>query len=163
VIKKKICMLGNPGVGKTSLVRQFVYSAFSDKYLATLGVKIDQKTVTVGQQEVNLLLWDLEGLTDLRALQTAYLRGAAGYLLVADGTRVATLETIARLQQQIEELLGKMPFALALNKKDLAGEWPTAEERLSELAHNGWRIFRTSAKTGENVEQAFMDLAARLV
>jgi len=157
VIKKKICMLGNPGVGKTSLVRQFVYSAFSDKYLATLGVKIDQKTVTVGQQEVNLLLWDL------RALQTAYLRGAAGYLLVADGTRVATLETIARLQQQIEELLGKMPFALALNKKDLAGEWPTAEERLSELAHNGWRIFRTSAKTGENVEQAFMDLAARLV
>ena len=134
MIKKKICMLGSPGVGKTSLVRQFVQSVFSDKYLATVGVRIDQKIIPVGQEQMGLLLWDMEGLTDLRTLQSAYLRGAAGYLLVADGTKPETLETVVRLQKQIEELLGKVPFGLA----STSGTSPATGERMPTVSEF-WR------------------------
>ena len=87
MIQKKICMLGAFAVGKTSLVQRFVKSLFSDRYLTTVGVKIDKKIVTVGDTEVSLVLWDLAGEDEFQSVQTSYLRGASGYLLVIDGTR----------------------------------------------------------------------------
>ncbi|MGH8605890.1 MAG: Rab family GTPase, partial [Gammaproteobacteria bacterium] len=98
MLQKKICMLGFFGVGKTSLVRRYVSSVYSDTYLTTVGVKIDKKTVTVREQTLNLLLWDIAGADDISALRTSYLRGAAGYLLVADGTRPETLESARSMQ-----------------------------------------------------------------
>ena len=92
MIQKKVCMVGTSGVGKTSLVAKFVHSMFSDKYLTTVGVKIDKKTVTVDGNEVMLMIWDLAGDDDYQRLQTSYLRGTSGYLLVADGTRHVTLD-----------------------------------------------------------------------
>jgi small GTP-binding protein len=163
VIKKKICMLGCQGVGKTSLVRQFVQSVFADKYLATIGVKIDQKSVAVGKDAVELLLWDMEGLNDIRALRSAYLRGTAGYCLVADGTRPDTLDVTEMLQKQLGELLGRVPFLLLLNKCDLTSEWKVTNERLRPLERDGWKIFMTSARTGEKVEAAFQHLAERML
>ena len=87
MIQKKICMIGASGVGKTSLIAKFVHSMFSDKYLTTVGVKIDKKTVSVDGAEVMLMIWDLAGDDDFQRLQISYLRGTSGYLLVADGTR----------------------------------------------------------------------------
>ena len=87
MIQKKVCMIGASGVGKTSLVAKFVHSIFSEKYLTTVGVKIDKKTVKVGDDDVMLMLWDLAGDDDFQRLQTSYLRGTSGFLLVADGTR----------------------------------------------------------------------------
>jgi small GTP-binding protein len=86
MIQKKVCMVGTSGVGKASPVAKF-----SDKYLTTVGVKIDKKTVTVDGNEVMLMIWDLAGDDDYQRLQTSYLRGTSGYLLVADGTRQVTL------------------------------------------------------------------------
>ena len=80
---KKICMLGSFAVGKTSLVSQFVSSIFSDKYLSTVGVKVDRKSVSVKGQDVTLMLWDLYGEDGFQRVQKSYLRGASGYLLVA--------------------------------------------------------------------------------
>ena len=88
MIQKKICMLGTFAVGKTSLVQRFVESIYSDKYHTTVGVKIDKKLVAVGGQEIMMLLWDIEGAETAHELRKSYLRGAAGYLLVADGTRL---------------------------------------------------------------------------
>lgn len=101
MLQKKICMLGFFGVGKTSLVRRYVSSVFSDTYLTTVGVKIDKKTVTVREQTLNMLLWDIAGADDISALRTSYLRGAAGYLLVADGTRPETLEAARSMQGRV--------------------------------------------------------------
>jgi small GTP-binding protein len=84
--QKKICMLGSFSVGKTSLVARYVSSVFSDKYLTTVGVKIDKKTVAVDGADVTLLLWDIYGEDDFQKLRMSYLRGASGYLLVVDGT-----------------------------------------------------------------------------
>ena len=122
MLQKKICMLGGFGVGKTSLVSRFVTSLFSDTYLTTIGVKIDKKTITVDSHEMNLLLWDIYGQDEFQTVRDSYLRGASGYLLVADGTRHATLETAAALQQKAESVIGDVPFLLLLNKADLVRE-----------------------------------------
>ena len=85
MIQKKVCMLGGTGVGKTSLVSQFVTSLFSDSYMTTIGVKVDKKVVAVEDREVTLVLWDIYGEDEFQTVRPSYLRGASGYLLVADG------------------------------------------------------------------------------
>jgi small GTP-binding protein len=161
VIQKKICMLGAYGVGKTSLVSRYVHSIFSDKYQTTVGVKIDKKALTLGGQEINLVLWDLYGEDQFQRIQSFYLRGSSGYLLVADGTRPETLEVAQSIQGRAEEILGKIPFLLLVNKADL--EWRLEETKIQALREGGWDIRYTSAKTGEAVEDAFADLAHRML
>jgi small GTP-binding protein len=160
VIQKKICMLGGFGVGKTSLVSRFVHSAFSDKYLTTIGVKIEKRSIDLGAQQVDLIVWDIHGEDDFQKVRMSYLRGAAGYLLVVDGTRRSTLETAFMLHDDVEKAIGPVPFLLLLNKADLVSSWEIDEEMLVRL---GFRTVRTSAKTGAEVEKAFDELARALV
>ncbi len=162
MLQKKICMLGAFSVGKTSLVRRFVESIFSDSYLTTVGVKIDKKTLTVGSRGLNLILWDIAGEDDASAVRMSYLRGAAGYLLVADGTRPQTLDVARSIQRRVEAEYGRLPFVLLANKCDLASEWTLSDESIAEVAANS-SVRRTSAKTGEGVEAAFQELAELMV
>jgi small GTP-binding protein len=158
MLHKKICMLGSFSVGKTSLILRFVESIFSDRYLTTVGVKIDKKVVSVHNQDVTLLLWDLYGEDEFQKIRMSYLRGASGYLLVADGTRLATLEKTLAIKDEAEKNFGPTPFVVALNKCDLANDWEITSEREAELASRAWKVVRTSAKTGEGVELAFESL-----
>ena len=162
MIQKKICMLGGFGVGKTSLVSRFVHSLFSDKYLTTVGVKIEKKEVDIGTTRVHLIIWDLYGEDEFQKVRTSYLRGSAGYLLVADGTRRATLDTAVELQEIADRAIGRVPFLLLVNKADLAAHWEIDDEALARLTKQGWWILKTSAKTGEEVEAAFAALAKML-
>ncbi|CAN5444830.1 MAG: Rab family GTPase [Pyrinomonadaceae bacterium] len=163
MIQKKICMLGTFAVGKTSLVRRFVESIYSDKYHTTVGVKIDKKTVNVGDEEVMLLLWDIQGEEKAQDLRKSYLRGAAGYLLVADGTRRDTLYTALTLQTRAQETVGVVPFILLINKSDLADEWQLEDRELDALTARGWQVIKTSAKSGASVEEAFLSLARKML
>ena len=157
-MQKKICMLGGFAVGKTSLVSRFVSSIFSDAYLTTVGVKIHKKTVAAAGNDMDLIIWDLYGEDEFQKMRTSYLRGAAGYLLVADVTRRATLDTALTLQALAEQTVGPVPFTLVLNKSDLAEKWDLDEAVLAPLRKR-WRVIQTSAKTGDRVENAFIDLA----
>lgn len=159
MLQKKICMLGGFAVGKTSLVSRFVSSIFSDSYLTTVGVKIDKKAMQVDSTTMNLMLWDLAGEDEFQTVRDSYLRGASGYMLVADGTRYATLDTVVTLQQRAEAVVGQVPFLLLMNKADLDREWQVDERALVKLAERGWPIVKTSAKTGAGVEDAFVKLA----
>ena len=163
MIQKKVCMLGATGVGKTSLVSRFVTSLFSDSYITTIGVKVDKKVMAVDGQDVTLVLWDIYGEDEFQTVRPSYLRGASGYLLVADGTRQLTLDTARQLQQTAEGVAGTVPFILVLNKADLADEWRVDDRALWKLAESGWSIIKTSAKTGDGVEEAFMKLTKRMV
>jgi hypothetical protein len=163
MLQKKICMLGAFATGKTSLVRQFVYSRFSDAYHSTVGVKIDRKTVEVGGKSVNLILWDLAGRDGVEEVPMSYLRGSAGLFFVADGTRRETLTDVLELRARAAAELGDVPCMLALNKKDLTEDWVLREADVEPLTAAGWRIFPTSAKTGEGVEEAFAWLAETTV
>ena len=161
MIQKKVCLLGTSGVGKTSLVARFVHSIFSDKYLTTVGVKIDKKVVPIDGTEVTLVIWYLAGDDDFQRLQTSYLRGTSAYLLVADGTRRVTLDQVLDLQKRVGESLKGVPFILALNKADLSSQWEVDEARISALTAENLLVIKTSAKEGAGVEEAFAQLARR--
>ncbi|NJD20836.1 MAG: GTP-binding protein [Gemmatimonadetes bacterium] len=163
MIKKKIAMLGAHGVGKTSLVQRFVKSIFSDKYLSTVGVKIDKKAVDVDGVEVELLLWDIAGEEERFAVPLSYLRGTAGFLLVMDGTRADTLATALDLHQRTVQEVGEVPFVVAVNKSDLVDAWEIDEGALEALRGKGWTIFKSSAKLGTGVEEAFLTVARGMV
>lgn len=159
MIQKKICMLGAFAVGKTSLVAQYVHSVFSEKYLTTIGVKIDRKELKVGDDEISLMLWDIHGEDEFQKVRASYLRGTAGYLLVVDPTRPETLETAAKLQDLASSAVGDCPFLVLLNKSDIESDWKIDPARLEELEQQGWLLRKTSAKLDENVEEAFHELA----
>lgn len=163
MIQKKICMLGTFAVGKTSLVRRFVESIYTDKYHTTVGVKIDKKVVKPGGREVMLMLWDVQGEETAQDLRKSYLRGASGYLLVADGTRRDTLYTALAIQTRAQDVVGLAPFMLLINKSDLADQWQLEDRELEALAQKGWRVIKTSAKSGEGVEDAFLSLAEKML
>jgi small GTP-binding protein len=163
MIQKKICMLGAFAVGKTSLVRRFVESMFSEKYHTTVGVKIDRKRVQIDDHEVNLVVWDIHGEDELQKIRLSYLRGASGYFLIADGTRRPTLETARALQNTVQAELGGVPFLLVLNKVDLRTDWEIEDSVLEEYTKLGWQIVTTSAKTGAGVEDAFLALARNML
>jgi len=158
VIQKKIALLGAPGVGKTSLVRRFVESLFDDKYLTTIGVKVDKKVVQVGEQHVMLMLWDVAGAEDGFCVPTSYVRGAAGYLLVVDGTRPETAEVGLEIVEQMQRDLGNLPYILVLNKVDLIDDWRVRDSDLEPLVRSGQATIRSSALTGDGVEDAFVQL-----
>ena len=159
MIQKKVCMLGAFAVGKTSLVARFISSIYSDTYQTTVGVKVDSKEVVVAGVPVNLVLWDMQGEDELQKVKMVYLRGAAGYLLIADGTRAETLEMAEGLQRKITETIGPVPFVLVLNKFDLAADWELDPARISALRSRGWPILNSSARTGSGVQEAFGQLA----
>ena len=163
MIQKKVCMLGTFAVGKTSLVRRFIESIYSDKYHTTVGVKVDKKVVQVDSTEVTLLLWDIEGTESEHELRKSYLRGASGYLLVADGTRQDTLYKALAIQTRTEETIGKVPFLLLFNKADLVDQWSISERETAALKEKGWDVITTSAKTGTGVEEAFKALAKKMI
>jgi len=162
-VSKKICLLGSVSVGKTSLIRRFVKGIFSDKYLTTVGVKIDKKVVEAASREVTLILWDLAGEDEFAQLQTSYLRGTAGYLLVVDGTRPETLDKVIELQLRAHNAVGEVPFILALNKADLREDWAVLEDRIEQLRARGWTVREASAKSGDGVDEIFTLLTERLM
>ena len=159
MIQKKICMVGIFGTGKTSLVQRLVYSIFSQKYHSTVGVKVDRKQVVVRGATVNLLLWDIEGRTPDQDIPASYLGGAHGILYVVDGTRRETFDELESLQEMVARAAGAVPSVVALNKSDLADQWQIGKRETTKLQERGAHGIRTSAKTGEGVEDVFMWLA----
>ena len=163
MIQKKVCLLGAFAVGKTSLVARFVSSMFSDTYQTTIGVKIDKKSLQIGDTTVNLLLWDMAGQDECHKLRPSYLRGASGYLLVVDGTRRATLDQVLTLHESITATIGNIPFVLVLNKADLVDAWELDQEAMAAVTARNWMVITTSAKTGRGVEEAFLMLTQSML
>lgn len=159
-IQKKVCLLGDFAVGKTSLVRRFVEGRFDDRYLSTIGVKISRKTMTRAEYILNLLVWDLAGGDEHSDSGTGYLRGAAGALIVCDLTRRETLAGLHHYTRQLRAINPQAHIVLLANKVDLTAERQVSEEELSLLANQlGCPYLSTSAKTGQGVPEAFEQLA----
>ncbi|MCM0593612.1 MAG: Rab family GTPase [Gloeotrichia echinulata DVL01] len=163
MLQKKICMVGAFATGKTSLVARFVHSIFSEKYHTTVGVKIDKKSLTIQDTNLNLILWDIYGEDEFQKLQLSYLRGSSGYLLIVDGTRNHTLEIALNLQSRVEEMMGKIPFILVLNKWDMKHEWEIDNLEIESIVEGGLTVIKTSAKNGLGVDEVFQTLAKKIL
>jgi small GTP-binding protein len=156
--KLKIALIGATSVGKTSLASRYVHSIFSDRYRTTIGVKIETKEVKHGEQSVRLVIWDLSGEDEFQSVQPSYVSGAAGYLLVIDGTRRETVETGIVLVSRMRERVGNVPFVVVVNKADMVASWQVSPRDLEPLKKLAYAIVETSARTGAGVEQAFETL-----
>ncbi|PSB19366.1 GTP-binding protein [filamentous cyanobacterium Phorm 46] len=165
-------MIGDFGVGKTSLIRRFVDRQFSDEYLSTVGVKISSKIITLEniKQQANLtaklLIWDLEGHTKFKGIAPTYLQGASGVLIVADVSRTETVERISEHIKLFSSVNPKGLIIIALNKIDLIDEEKLA--LLVEISHAIAKdkviaVYTTSAKTGQDVDEIFHKLAYTMV
>ena len=155
MIQKKVCMVGVYGTGKTSLVQRFVHSMFSERYLSTVGVKIDRKPIQLDGADLTLVLWDLAGRDGHEDITVSYLRGSHAVLYVADGTRRETCDQLPELQALVRQAAGEIPEVLALNKSDLKERWALSagdEQGLSKA----FDLVQTSAKTGDGVEETFL-------
>lgn len=161
---KKICLLGDFAVGKTSLVRRFVYNRFDDQYISTIGVKVSRKSVMIPHAEavveMNFMVWDLAGGSTPGSVATSYLRGASGAILVCDLTRADTLPSLAQYGTALREIMPRAQLVVAANKMDLADEHQlTIAQVIEQAAQLDASYFLTSAKVGDAVDKAFRHLA----
>jgi len=158
MIQKKLCMLGASGVGKTSLVKQYVEGIFSDKYLTSIGVKIDKKHVQLDDTDVQLMLWDVEGIDRYSGFNPKYLRGAAVVLIVVDHSRPQSLQDALEIAQ-MTKAVKNVPIVLVINKSDLtpAQEWNDLLNSETQLLFQAQ--YQTSAKENVGIEGMFIDVA----
>jgi small GTP-binding protein len=162
MIQKKVCLLGATGVGKTSLVKQFVEGIFSEKYLTSIGVKIDKKILETNSNQIQLMIWDIEGIDRYCGFQAKYMRGASAYIIVTDQTRSQSLVEGAEIQRMVKEV-ADIPGIMAINKSDLDASWHWNKNEIFDFQKPYLNTFETSAKTGENVEEMFECLASILI
>lgn len=160
MISKKVILTGSFGVGKTSLFNRFVYSRFSEKYLTTIGVKVNKKVIKVGTENLSILLWDIAGEVSQDKVPVSYFLGAHGIIYVFDLTRPITYKNIDIDLAYLRGLLPTGVIKIVGNKKDLVSDSQIDAIR-NDLTVN-CDLF-TSAKTGENVETLFQELGMALL
>lgn len=149
MIRKKILLLGDFNVGKTSLIRRYVENTFDDTYLTTIGVKISKKLCIIEEVECELLIWDIEGATPTKKIPLSYYNGASGAIIVADVNRSETCESIEEHKNTFLVQNPNASVVVAYNKSDLLT--PMQKENFSLDTHT----FFTSAKENLNVEHLF--------
>ena len=160
---KKVCLLGDFGVGKTSLVRRFVYERFEDKYLSTIGVKVSRKNMLISIEEkridLSVILWDLAGSEEFNQFRASYLRGASGIMLVCDLTRPETLHNLPSYLVDMGRVCPEADIILAANKADLSDEHRISALEIEDFASRlKIPYYLTSAKFGDGVESIFRQL-----
>lgn len=160
MISKKVIITGSFGVGKTSLFNRFLYSKFDEKYLTTIGVKVDKKVIEVDGQELNLLLWDVAGEISQDKVPHSYFLGTSGVIYVFDLTRPITAKNLEADLKYLRKISPGISIKVIGNKKDAVSE----EEILDFTEKTNVKYdFLTSAKTGENIEDLFNSLGKDLI
>ncbi len=168
--KMKLCLLGDGGVGKTSLIRRFVFNEFDERYLYTLGTNVSKKEVFLDETDegaimASLMIWDIMGQRSfMPLLQGSYFEGANGGLAVCDVSRGDTLESLRSWINAMQSVAGIVPLVILVNKSDLLSEREIAEEDALALGEEfDAPVHFTSAKTGESVEESFKEIALQIL
>ena len=162
-IRKKICLLGETSVGKTSLVSQYINSIFSENYLTTVGVKIDKKSMSINDNDLELLIWDIAGGSDANTYFKSYLKGSAGFLIVADVTKPQTFEYALKQIRFIQTLDTQPSMLVLLNKSDLEDQTQINDSHLVPLHEMSIDYKYTSAKLDLGVNESFEYIASRVL
>ena len=167
-LMKKISLLGDPAVGKTSLIQRFVYEAFDDRYLSTIGAKVTKKAMSFSKADhptlphdtnLTFLIWDIAGQKAFKSVHQTYYHGSEGALIVCDLTRKETLDNLLEWISELYKVVGNAPALLLVNKYDLSDQASFGEAEINAVASQiNAPFFFTSARSGHNVEEAFQTL-----
>ena len=171
-IKLKLCLIGESCVGKTSLIKRFVYDQFDDEYICTIGTKITKKEMIIrngGSKEgknIHLMVWDIIGHQGFRQLlQQAYFFGTHGLIAVCDTTRENTLSELRGWMEAVLSITNAIPTIFLGNKYDLEEFREVGSSELNNFAsgYENTQVLFSSAKTGHNVDQAFKTLGEMII
>lgn len=168
--QRKVCLLGDGAVGKTSLIRKYVLDKFDDKYLPTIGTKVSRKEVVLPFQreeivvDLTLIIWDIVGQKAYQKLRRMYYQGANGALVVCDVTRRETLDNMKEWTDSLYQVTNHVPILFLANKSDMIHK---AEFKPTDLEATATELkapyFYTSAKSGANVDRAFFRLGELMI
>ncbi|MFX0058802.1 MAG: GTP-binding protein [Candidatus Hodarchaeota archaeon] len=165
--KFKLVVLGDPGVGKTSTILRFTDNAFNRTYIPTMGVNITDKGFRVNSKMVELILWDIAGQSKFQLMRKHFYQGAEGLLLIFDLTNPKSFESITKWYEDIKRNLSNkfnIVGCIFGNKVDLKNERKVDEALAKEVAKGLNLLYiETSALTGQNVENAFYQIAKALI
>ena len=159
----KIVMVGDFGVGKTSLVRRFVDNSLSEDYISSIGVSISKKSMKNPTNNSTMMLWDTEGKTEFNQIFKQYLVGAKGYIIVADLTRPKTIDSIKEHVELCLNVVKDAPIYVALNKSDLEDKKSYTYEDIKAISPNIIDIYETSARNGDVVNEIFEQINSTIV
>lgn len=169
-IKRKVVLIGDPMVGKTSLIRKFVFDAFSDDYITTIGTKISRKSIDFNGSEngkkiqLTLMIWDIMGQKEYKLIHETAYQGSKGAIIVCDLTRKETLHNSTTWVTSLFNITQTLPIVFVANKSDLTDQFQFNDKELNDIALP-YRApyYKSSAKTGENVEELFKELGRMML
>jgi len=163
--QKKVILMGNFSVGKTSLIRRFVDNSFSDDYISTIGVKVSKKSMAIdNQQPLTLLIWDIEGALDkIKRVNKSYIKGASSAVIVTDIISEDIIDTLKIHLDDLFSVNGSIPTIIAINKIDKEPNFSIDLSELISLYPFVVTSFFTSAKSGKNVECMFNKLYEEMI
>jgi len=161
----KLVLLGNSGVGKTSLVYRYVQGAFSGELSSTIGASFMTKRMFVDGVKVKLQIWDTAGQERFRSMTPMYYRAASAAILVYDVTAHESFEAVREWVDELSNNVeGDIVLAIAGNKVDLASYKQVQTKKAKAYADSIGAIFyETSAMTNEGIEDLFLDISRRLI
>ena len=164
----QILIIGDPSVGKTSVIRRYTNGTFKEEYLATVGLDYYSKVEAINNQTINIKLWDTAGQERYKALTQNYFRNAEGVLLTFDVTNTDSFNNlkdwIGSIKTNMESNNIFLPLIIVGNKIDMEDAREINKEDAEKfVSDNNYKYFETSAKTGEGVDDAIRDLVNQVL
>lgn len=156
-------MLGDPGVGKTSVINRYVKNLFNPEYLSTIGANVSTKEIDIGDLRLTLSIWDIAGQHTSRSLSASHYNGSGGAVFVYDITSQASFDGLIQWEYQLKKVVNDIPFVIIANKTDLRDMKTVPENRLPAGYKVKPNFFWGCAKTGDGLQDAFMYLGKQMI
>lgn len=159
----KVVVVGEGGVGKTSLILRYTQDRFLGEYITTIGTNFAVKTLNIDGQQIKLQLWDLGGQAQFMRIRSFYYPGARAAVVVYSIADRKSFDVVPKWTKEVRNICGDIPLTLLGNKIDLETDRHVKkEEGVSQAAQINAEFFETSAKTGELINATFTSIAKRI-